>query len=273
MAVAVGESSNSASEIGYAGALKLTGGLLSMGARVYNPALKIWMQPDPLQPFKYDYADGDPVNRIDPAGLRALVIAFQTYIPEPYTDLSVLGVNIGRFAGDGRLTSTPIAACYPMERSRTYMYVSIESDPALRQNPIIAVEAGAGATRRLDPDTGSVLAEATATKGLPQAEGSRASDGSAVVTITQNTKNPLSSPEALTPGIQAKISVTVNLDGSAVQAKGSVGRFPAYELSVITPEGEQIMIIQVVPEEDATPWDLLRVQPAPTAQGTIPSTP
>ncbi len=66
--VAVGESSDSASEIGYTGALKLSGGLLSIGARVYNPALKIWMQPDPLEPFKYDYAGGDPVNRIDPTG-------------------------------------------------------------------------------------------------------------------------------------------------------------------------------------------------------------
>jgi len=76
--VALSDSGDSASEIGYAGSLRLSGGLLSMGARVYNPALKIWMQPDPLQPFKYDYADGDPVNRIDPSGMESVIYFSQT---------------------------------------------------------------------------------------------------------------------------------------------------------------------------------------------------
>ncbi len=69
--VATSDSGDAASEIGYAGSLRLSGGLLSMGARVYHPGLKTWLQPDPLQPFKYDYAGGDPVNRTDPTGLTA----------------------------------------------------------------------------------------------------------------------------------------------------------------------------------------------------------
>jgi RHS repeat-associated protein len=66
--VAVGDAGAAASELGYAGALRLSGGLLWMGARVYDPALKIFLQPDPLAPFNYTYAGGDPINRWDPSG-------------------------------------------------------------------------------------------------------------------------------------------------------------------------------------------------------------
>jgi RHS repeat-associated protein len=68
--VALNDFGDAASELGYAGALRLTGGLLALGVRVYSPVLRTWMQPDPLQPFKYDYADGDPVNKVDPTGMR-----------------------------------------------------------------------------------------------------------------------------------------------------------------------------------------------------------
>ena len=67
--VAVGDAGTTASELGYAGALRLSGGLLWMGARVYNPALKVFMQPDPLAPFDYTYAAGDPINKWDPTGM------------------------------------------------------------------------------------------------------------------------------------------------------------------------------------------------------------
>ncbi|HEX9050281.1 MAG TPA: RHS repeat-associated core domain-containing protein [Anaeromyxobacter sp.] len=65
----VGDSGDTASEIGYAGGLRLSGGLLVMGARVYYPALRSFLQPDPLAPFAYTYVRGDPINRIDPTGL------------------------------------------------------------------------------------------------------------------------------------------------------------------------------------------------------------
>jgi len=66
-----GDTGDAASELGYAGALRLSGGLLWMGARVYDPALKIFLQPDPLAPHTYAYADGDPINKWDPTGLQA----------------------------------------------------------------------------------------------------------------------------------------------------------------------------------------------------------
>jgi hypothetical protein len=41
-----------------------------MGVRVYHPGLKTFLEPDPLVPFKYDYAGGDPINRVDPTGME-----------------------------------------------------------------------------------------------------------------------------------------------------------------------------------------------------------
>jgi len=64
-----GDAGNAASELGYAGAVRLSGGLLLMGLRVYSPAIRGFLQTDPLLPFKYDYTDGDPVNRVDPTGM------------------------------------------------------------------------------------------------------------------------------------------------------------------------------------------------------------
>lgn len=67
---AVGDAGDAAAELGYAGALRLTGGLLLMGARVYDPGLRVFLQPDPLSPHDYTYAAGDPINKWDPTGLE-----------------------------------------------------------------------------------------------------------------------------------------------------------------------------------------------------------
>jgi RHS repeat-associated protein len=64
-----GDAGDAASELGYAGTLRLSGGLLWMGARVYDPVTKVFLQPDPLAPHSYAYAGGDPVNKWDPTGL------------------------------------------------------------------------------------------------------------------------------------------------------------------------------------------------------------
>jgi len=66
---ATGDTGDAASELGYAGARRLTGGLLLMGARVYDPGARIFLQPDPLAPHDYTYAAGDPINKWDPTGL------------------------------------------------------------------------------------------------------------------------------------------------------------------------------------------------------------
>jgi RHS repeat-associated protein len=73
-----GDAGDAASELGYTGTLRLTGGLLWMGARVYDPALKIFLQPDPLSPHSYTYADGDPINKWDPTGLLTSLTDFDS---------------------------------------------------------------------------------------------------------------------------------------------------------------------------------------------------
>jgi RHS repeat-associated protein len=67
---ATSDTGDAQSELGYTGAVRLSGGLVAMGVRVYHPGLKTFLEPDPLVPFKYDYAGGDPINRVDPTGME-----------------------------------------------------------------------------------------------------------------------------------------------------------------------------------------------------------
>ena len=45
-----------------------------LGARVYHPELKRWLVPDTVDPLRYTYTGGDPVNFIDPSGRMMLEI-------------------------------------------------------------------------------------------------------------------------------------------------------------------------------------------------------
>ena len=74
------------SELGYTGGLRLgwkagvvpalpqAPGLVLLGARVYHPELKRWLVPDTVDPLRYTYTGGDPVNFIDPSGRMMLEI-------------------------------------------------------------------------------------------------------------------------------------------------------------------------------------------------------
>ncbi|HEY6907744.1 MAG TPA: RHS repeat-associated core domain-containing protein [Myxococcales bacterium] len=63
-----GEVDENASELGFIGGLKLSGGLIHLRARVYSPVLRRFLQPDTIDLARYTYASGDPVNFIDPSG-------------------------------------------------------------------------------------------------------------------------------------------------------------------------------------------------------------
>jgi RHS repeat-associated protein len=62
------ETVDARSERGYAGALKLSEGFLYMRARVYDPHSRRFLQADTVDPRRYTYVGGDPVNRVDPSG-------------------------------------------------------------------------------------------------------------------------------------------------------------------------------------------------------------
>jgi RHS repeat-associated protein len=62
------ESGDTGSEIGYTGGLRLSEGLVYLGARVYDPTLRQFLQPDNVDSHRYSYVHGDPSNRVDPTG-------------------------------------------------------------------------------------------------------------------------------------------------------------------------------------------------------------
>lgn len=57
-----------ASELGFIGGIKLSGGLLHLKTRVYSPAIRRFLQPDTLDARRYTYAGGDGLNFRDPSG-------------------------------------------------------------------------------------------------------------------------------------------------------------------------------------------------------------
>ncbi len=67
------EVDENASELGYTGGLKLSGGLIHLKARVYSPALRRFLQPDTLDLRRYTYANSDPLNFVDPSGRGGVV--------------------------------------------------------------------------------------------------------------------------------------------------------------------------------------------------------
>ena len=62
-------------------------GIYHFGARLYNPAIGRWTQPDPLnqpadllQANLYSYVGGDPINRIDPSGEIFITVGRLVYL-------------------------------------------------------------------------------------------------------------------------------------------------------------------------------------------------
>jgi RHS repeat-associated protein len=67
--VALNETAATASEYGYTNALRLTGDLWHLKARVYDAAARVFLQPDSVDRYRYAYVWGDPANLSDPTGL------------------------------------------------------------------------------------------------------------------------------------------------------------------------------------------------------------
>ena len=63
-----GSEATAGSDLGYTGGLRLSGGLIHLRARVYDPSYRRFLQADIVNPLRYTYTNGDPTNFIDPSG-------------------------------------------------------------------------------------------------------------------------------------------------------------------------------------------------------------
>jgi len=205
-------------------------------------ALRHLLNPQKLN--KYSYVLNNPLNLFDPNGMEEVTITFRTFIPQK--SVTIAGLI---FAGDNRGFSTS-----PNASSRTFITVRLETDASKRANPIISVTSGAGATYQLDAN-GNVVKTGIATTGLPTATATRDASGNVVLNIKQAVKNPLT-PQALTPAIDANLTVSVPPDASSVNVKGTIDDFPAAELNVTWADGNTTPVIQYQPPPDATPLSL-----------------
>lgn len=234
-------------------------GLDNFGKRYYSSTMGRFVTPDPktvalrhlLNPQKlnkYSYVLNNSMSFLDPDGMEEVTITYRTFIPT--ASVTVMGKTNG---GDNRgFSSAPNAS------SRTSITIKIETDPHIRPgNPIISVESHAGQSTTIK--NGKVVETATATKGLPTATGSRDANGTPVINIQQDTKNPLSpGPAFMTPGISANLNVMVYQDASTTQVNGTAAQFPASELNVTRADGTTTPVIQFMPPSDATPWSLMK---------------
>ncbi len=71
-ALTTGDSGDSRAELGYTNAVRLTGSLLFLKARVYDAAARVFLQADSVDRLRYAYVSGDPINFSDPSGMRQM---------------------------------------------------------------------------------------------------------------------------------------------------------------------------------------------------------
>jgi RHS repeat-associated protein len=75
--VALNETAATASEYGYTNALRLTGDLWHLKARVYDAEARVFLQSDSVDRYRYAYVWGDPANLSDPTGLLPVNIVWE----------------------------------------------------------------------------------------------------------------------------------------------------------------------------------------------------
>jgi hypothetical protein len=192
---------------------------------------------------KFAYVLNNPLAHVDPDGQEEIQITVRTFIP--FQTATLAGQT---FSGDNRGFSTSSSASF-----RTSTTVTLETDPRIRSNPLVRVTAETGLTRRLD-DNGKVVQTAKAPP-TAQVEASRDLNGNPVVSISDNSKNPLSpGPQALTPGIRSDLAIGIiqNAAGqaTAVSVVGSVSGYPATEINVTPPGGSTTQVFGYMPPQN-----------------------
>jgi len=103
------EADETASELGFIGGIKLSGGLVHLRARVYSTFLRRFLQPDTVDLIRYTYARGDFLNYADPSG-RYRAVMYDVAPRDPRINLAsftVSGVLYDGFSDDANSVSTP----------------------------------------------------------------------------------------------------------------------------------------------------------------------
>jgi RHS repeat-associated protein len=86
LVVALGETAANASELGYTNALRLSGNLWYLKARVYDAELKTFLTADSVDRYRYAYVWGDPANLSDPSGLAPVAVIRDGQLDSYYDD-------------------------------------------------------------------------------------------------------------------------------------------------------------------------------------------
>ncbi|ACG75310.1 YD repeat protein [Anaeromyxobacter sp. K] len=80
--LATGETESTRTELGYANAVRLSGSLVYLRARVYDSLARVFIQADIVDRYRYAYVLGDPVNFADPTGLAPAMFYDGAAIPD-----------------------------------------------------------------------------------------------------------------------------------------------------------------------------------------------
>ena len=112
---ATGTGSGGVTDVKYAGGHQTTSGFYHFGARFYDPSTALWTQRDPVNRIAslsgaspYTYADGDPVNGVDPLGLLKFNVDLKAgpfEVGASVDDDGDVGVSYGIGSGSGASVS------------------------------------------------------------------------------------------------------------------------------------------------------------------------
>lgn len=158
----------------------------------------------------------------DNTPIQPIKVEFNAFIPQD----KVTAPIVGTFSGDNR--SVGQAGTH-----RTQHTINVASDPSRDPPYRVTIERHVGETHKLDAQDNVVKTATAPVSELDPGKWRVDKDGSIVVDIDGNGKNPLvPGPRALVPGItyDMQLRLKPNSDGTwAVSAKGSHDGFPGYE--------------------------------------------
>jgi RHS repeat-associated protein len=95
------------SDLGFQGSLRLSGGLLHMRTRVYDPAVGRFFQPDAVDALRYTFVQGDPINLYDPSGRAAVNTSTPGRVTQQFSYGSGDSGGTIQYYNDGSMCAAP----------------------------------------------------------------------------------------------------------------------------------------------------------------------